>query len=44
MHNKSIHELETGGLGLYLMQALMDEVTVLTGKGTEVILTKNMEQ
>jgi serine/threonine-protein kinase RsbW len=42
MHNKQISELQTGGLGLYLMQALMDDVTVLTENGTEVILTKNI--
>jgi serine/threonine-protein kinase RsbW len=43
MHNKEISELQVGGLGLYLMQALMDKVTVLTENGTEVILTKNIE-
>lgn len=33
--------LRSGGLGIYLMQALMDEVTVeATESGTEVILTK----
>jgi serine/threonine-protein kinase RsbW len=42
LHNKEIRELRTGGLGLYLMQALMDEVTVLTEQGTEVILIKNI--
>jgi serine/threonine-protein kinase RsbW len=42
MHNKEISELQIGGLGLYLMQALMDKVTVLTENGTEVILTKNI--
>jgi serine/threonine-protein kinase RsbW len=42
MHNKEISELQTSGLGLFLMQALMDDVTVLTENGTEVILTKNV--
>jgi serine/threonine-protein kinase RsbW len=42
LHNKEISELHAGGLGLYLMQALMDEVTVHTENGTEVILTKHM--
>ena len=44
MHNKAFNEMESSGLGLYLMQALMDEVTVLTENGTEVILIKNIEQ
>ncbi|MDR6554310.1 anti-sigma B factor RsbW [Paenibacillus qinlingensis] len=44
LHNKSISEANIGGLGLFLMQALMDEVQVLThtGKGTEIILTKQL--
>lgn|SRR5665647_1343243 len=42
LHNMEIQELRTGGLGLYLMQALMDDVTVLTENGTEVILTKHI--
>ncbi|WP_127588571.1 anti-sigma B factor RsbW [Paenibacillus koleovorans] len=33
-------ELQAGGLGLYLMQALMDEVHIRTDDGTEVTLTK----
>lgn len=40
LHNKQIHQLKAGGLGIYMMQALMDEVVVNTGEGTEVILTK----
>ncbi|MFD2115617.1 ATP-binding protein [Paenibacillus yanchengensis] len=37
-----ISELPVGGLGIYLMQALMDEVSVETiDQWTEVILTKN---
>ncbi|NRF92176.1 anti-sigma B factor RsbW [Paenibacillus frigoriresistens] len=44
LHHKSISEATVGGLGLFLMQALMDDVQVLThnGKGTEVILTKQL--
>lgn len=39
---QSIDELHVGGLGLYLMQALMDHVEVHSGFGTEVILTKRL--
>lgn len=35
-------ELNEGGLGLYLMQALMDDVTIHTDGGTEVILSKRL--
>ncbi len=41
-HGQSIDELHVGGLGLYLMQALMDHVEVHSGSGTEVILTKRL--
>ncbi|MFC4779553.1 anti-sigma B factor RsbW [Paenibacillus sp. GCM10023252] len=40
---QSISELKVGGLGIYLMQALMDEVEVQTGAGTEVRMTKYRE-
>ncbi|CAN7183660.1 anti-sigma B factor RsbW [Paenibacillus sp. LjRoot153] len=33
-------ELTTGGLGIYLMEALMDEVLIDTTDGTEVTLVK----
>ncbi|WP_128658339.1 anti-sigma B factor RsbW [Paenibacillus sp. 598K] len=39
---KSIGEINPGGLGLYLMQALMDQVEVHSEAGTEVILTKRL--
>lgn len=39
---KSIGEINPGGLGLYLMQALMDQVEVHSESGTEVILTKRL--
>jgi serine/threonine-protein kinase RsbW len=42
LHDTEIQELRTGGLGLYLMQALMDDVTVITESGTEIVLTKNI--
>ncbi|TMV45159.1 anti-sigma B factor RsbW [Paenibacillus mesophilus] len=42
LHGKTLGEIEAGGLGLYLMQALMDEVEVLSGAGTEVVLTKRL--
>jgi len=37
---KSLDGMHSGGLGIYLMQALMDRVEVVNGSGTEVILTK----
>jgi serine/threonine-protein kinase RsbW len=42
LHDKSLNEIHVGGLGIYLMQALMDEVEVNTGLGTEVVLTKRV--
>jgi serine/threonine-protein kinase RsbW len=40
LHGKSIDEIQSGGLGLYLMQALMDHVEVKHVGGTSVTLTK----
>ncbi|MBB6637873.1 anti-sigma B factor RsbW [Cohnella thailandensis] len=40
LHGKSIEEIQSGGLGLYLMQALMDRVELNTENGTAVTLTK----
>ncbi|GAA3409876.1 anti-sigma B factor RsbW [Paenibacillus hodogayensis] len=40
LHGKTLDEIQAGGLGLYLMQALMDEVEVRSENGTEVVLTK----
>jgi serine/threonine-protein kinase RsbW len=40
LHEKTLDEANVGGLGIYLMQALMDEVEVNSDGGTEVILTK----
>ncbi|MBD2844914.1 anti-sigma B factor RsbW [Paenibacillus sp. IB182496] len=42
LEGKSINEINAGGLGLYLMQALMDQVEVHSEAGTEVILTKRL--
>lgn len=42
VNGKSIDELQAGGLGLYLMQALMDDVEVNSDMGTEVVLTKRL--
>ncbi|WP_274649094.1 anti-sigma B factor RsbW [Paenibacillus humicola] len=42
LHGKTVDELEAGGLGLYLMQALMDQVEVKSEDGTEVVLTKRL--
>ncbi|MOA10204.1 Serine-protein kinase RsbW [compost metagenome] len=40
LHDKELSEVQPGGLGLFLMHALMDRVEVVTERGTEVILTK----
>lgn len=40
LHEQTLDEANIGGLGIYLMQALMDEVEVKSIGGTEVILTK----
>lgn len=40
LHNKTLEEASVGGLGLFMMQALMDKVQVRTNQGTEVILSK----
>lgn len=44
LHDKDLSEVQIGGLGFYLMEALMDEVSVTNqaGKGTEVTLTKRI--
>ncbi|KRE44944.1 anti-sigma B factor RsbW [Paenibacillus sp. Soil522] len=40
LHDKELSEVTAGGLGLFMMHALMDKVEVLSERGTEVILTK----
>jgi serine/threonine-protein kinase RsbW len=42
LHDRTLNDTQVGGLGLYLMQALMDEVEVRTNGGTEVVLTKTL--
>jgi serine/threonine-protein kinase RsbW len=39
---KTLEAISAGGLGLYLMQALMDQVEVEQDNGTRVILTKHL--
>jgi serine/threonine-protein kinase RsbW len=43
-HDKSLGETAVGGLGIYMMHALMDEVKVISDQGTEVILTKRLSR
>ncbi|MFD2670980.1 anti-sigma B factor RsbW [Marinicrinis sediminis] len=40
LHDQSIDEISAGGLGIFMMQALMDEVRVSQENGTEVTLFK----
>ncbi|ASA24170.1 anti-sigma B factor RsbW [Paenibacillus donghaensis] len=44
LHNKELNDVQVGGLGFYLMQALMDDVSVVNeaGRGTVVTLTKRL--
>ncbi|MCR8636898.1 MULTISPECIES: anti-sigma B factor RsbW [Paenibacillus] len=44
LHDKSLEEAQVGGLGIYLMQALMDDVEVNNEGGTEVLLTKRLSK
>lgn len=41
--DKSLDEITAGGLGIYLMQALMDQVDVISGNGTTLVLTKYLQ-
>lgn len=41
-HNKELEDITSGGLGIYLMQALMDHVEVVTERGTRVVMTKRI--
>lgn len=43
LHDQDLSELKEGGLGIYLMQALMDDVQVKSGGGTEVSLIKRLK-
>ncbi|GGH38972.1 anti-sigma B factor RsbW [Paenibacillus segetis] len=44
LHDKELDEVQIGGLGFYLMQALMDDVSVVqnVGQGTKVIMTRRL--
>ncbi|MBJ9992449.1 MULTISPECIES: anti-sigma B factor RsbW [Paenibacillus] len=44
LHDKDLHDVEIGGLGFYLMEALMDDVMVdnEAGRGTQVVMTKRL--
>ncbi|WP_183587393.1 anti-sigma B factor RsbW [Paenibacillus rhizosphaerae] len=44
LHDKDLHDVEIGGLGFYLMEALMDDVAVdnEAGRGTQVVMTKRL--
>lgn len=44
LHDKELNDVQVGGLGFYLMQALMDDVSVVSeaGKGTVVTLKKHL--
>jgi serine/threonine-protein kinase RsbW len=42
LHHKPLSDANVGGLGLFLMQALMDNVEVRSEMGTEVRLTKRL--
>ncbi|MDF2926112.1 MAG: rsbW [Paenibacillaceae bacterium] len=41
--DKPLSQMKAGGLGLYLMQALVDHVEIRNDGGTKVILTKRLE-
>ncbi len=40
LHDKTLQEANVGGLGIFMMHALMDKVQVISKNGTEVLLTK----
>ncbi|GKU76302.1 anti-sigma B factor RsbW [Paenibacillus sp. L3-i20] len=44
LHYKPLNEVTAGGLGIFMMQALMDDVEVCIENGTEVVLTKRMSR
>jgi len=44
LHQSPIAEVSVGGLGIFLMEALMDEVHVRSENGTEVVLIKRMSR
>jgi len=44
LHQSPIADVAIGGLGIFLMEALMDEVHVRSENGTEVVLIKRMSR
>lgn len=44
LHNQPLDNIVPGGLGIYMMHALMDSVEFRTDLGTEVILTKRLSR
>jgi serine/threonine-protein kinase RsbW len=44
LHDKELEDIHAGGLGLFLMQALMDEVEVHNEGGTRVMMTKHLRK
>ncbi|MFF2886222.1 anti-sigma B factor RsbW [Paenibacillus sp. NPDC057967] len=44
LHQSPISDVAVGGLGIFLMEALMDEVHVRSENGTEVVLIKRMSR
>jgi serine/threonine-protein kinase RsbW len=44
LHDKTLEEATVGGLGIFMMHALMDKVQVRTNHGTEVILSKMLHR
>lgn len=44
LHDKDLNDVQIGGLGFYLMQALMDNVSIenVAGQGTRVVMSKSL--
>ncbi|MEW4372487.1 anti-sigma B factor RsbW [Paenibacillus kandeliae] len=44
LHDKELSDVQIGGLGFYLMQALMDDVSIenVSGQGTRVTMSKSL--
>jgi serine/threonine-protein kinase RsbW len=40
LYDRQINEVDVGGLGIFLMRSLMDEVQIQKKSGTEVVMTK----
>jgi serine/threonine-protein kinase RsbW len=43
-YEQPLEDVQVGGLGIFMMQALMDHVQVNNQTGTEVILTKHLNR